>query len=69
GDDRAYLEGRQDIHEADIEFQKRVRRIYLRQAAMDPDFVVVDCGDAEGRMLPPDAIFAKVKDVIDEKSL
>ncbi len=69
GDDRAYLEGRQDIHEADIEFQKRVRRIYLRQAAMDPDFVVVDCGDAQGRMLPPDAIFAKIKDVIDEKSL
>ena len=69
GDDRAYLEGRQDIHEADIEFQKRVRRIYLRQAALDPDFVVVDCSDAQGWMLPPDEIFAKVKDMIDEKSL
>ena len=31
GDDREYLEGAQDIHEADIEFQKRVRDIYRRQ--------------------------------------
>ena len=41
----------------------RVRDMYRRQAALDPHFIVVDCSDAEGRMLPPDAIFDKIKAV------
>ena len=67
GDDRSYLQGRQDIHEADIEFQKRVRRIYLRQAALDKDFLVIDCADAQGGMLPPDSIFEKIKTAVDSR--
>jgi dTMP kinase len=63
GSDRNYLHGRQDIHEADINFQRRVRDMYRRQAALDPHFIVVDCSDAQGRMLPPDAIFDKIKAV------
>ena len=63
GGDRGYLHGAQDIHEADIEFQKRVRAMYLRQASLDPSFVVVDCADPDGRMLPPDEIFAKLRAV------
>lgn len=63
GGDRDYLQGRQDIHEADIAFQRRVREMYRRQAALDPHFIIVDCSDAEGRMLPPDAIFNKIKAV------
>ena len=63
GGDRDYLHGRQDIHEADIAFQRRVREMYRRQAALDPHFIIVDCSDAEGRMLPPDAIFNKIKAV------
>ena len=31
GDDREYLEGKTDIHEADIEFQKHVRDVYVSQ--------------------------------------
>ena len=65
GEDRNYLEGGQDIHEADIEFQTRVRDIYRRQCELDPDFIRIDCSDENGQMLPPNAIFAKVKDVID----
>ncbi len=65
GDDREYLNGAQDIHEADIEFQKRVRSIYRRQCGLDPKFIRIDCSDEYGRMLPPSAIFAKVKDVVD----
>lgn len=65
GSDRDYLEGGQDIHEADIEFQKKVRSIYQRQAALDPKFIRVDCSDEFGFMLPPDDIFAKVKAVVD----
>ena len=62
GDERSYLHGHQDIHEADIEFQKRVRDIYRRQAAEDNRFITIDCGDETGEMLPPEVIFNKVKD-------
>ena len=65
GADRDYLEGGQDIHEADIEFQKRVRDIYRRQCELDPRFIRIDCSDENGNMLPPGAIFDKVKTVVD----
>lgn len=65
GADRNYLEGGQDIHEADIEFQKRVRAIYQRQCEIDPKFIRIDCSDEYGRMLPPGEIFDKVKAVVD----
>ena len=67
GGDRNYLSGAQDIHEADIEFQKRVRAMYLRQASLDPSLIRVDCSDDEGRMLPPDAIFERIKAVVDSR--
>lgn len=66
GDDREYLNGAQDIHEADIEFQKRVREIYRRQCELDPKFIRIDCSDEYGMMMPPGAIFAKVKEVVDK---
>ena len=65
GQDREYLGGAQDIHEADIEFQKRVRAIYQRQCELEPKFIRIDCSDEYGEMLPPGAIFAKVKEVVD----
>jgi hypothetical protein len=65
GTDREYLEGGQDIHEADIEFQKRVRAIYKRQCELDPKFIRIDCSDEYGEMLPPGAIFAKIQEIID----
>ena len=65
GSDRNYLNGARDIHEASIAFQKQVREIYLRQASLDPGFIRIDCSDEEGRMLPPDDIFRKVKEVTD----
>ena len=65
GSDRDYLEGGQDIHEADIEFQKKVRDIYRQQCCLDPKFIRIDCSDDYGMMLPPDAIFSKIKEVVD----
>ena len=67
GSERDYLEGGSDIHEADLSLQRRVRDIYRRQAELDPDFIVVDCSDGRGAMLPPDAIFARVKAIVDKK--
>ena len=60
GGDRDYLAGQSDIHEADIEFQKKVRQVYLRQCEEDPSFIRSDCGDREGRLPPPDVIFSSI---------
>lgn len=60
GEDRNYLRGKQDIHEASIALQERVREVYLAQAARDPQFRVVECGDGQGRMLSPGDIFARI---------
>ncbi len=67
GAERDYLGGASDIHEADLTLQRRVRDQYRRQAALDPDFIVVDCADTEGKMLPPDAIFAKIQIVVETR--
>lgn len=66
GEDRGYLSGRKDIHEADIAFQKKVRSIYLKQASLDKDFIVVDCSDEDGGMLAPDDIFARIRTIVDK---
>ena len=65
GQDRDYLEGAQDIHEADIEFQKKVRDIYRSQCGLDPKFIRIDCSDERGAMLPPGEIFARIRSVVD----
>lgn len=67
GDDREYLEGKTDIHEADIEFQKRVREVYVGQCEMDPDFIRIDCRSYDGSMLPPDEIAAAIMATVDGK--
>ena len=46
-------------------YQKKVRNMYLKQCESDPKFIRIDCSDEMGRMLPPDDIFLKIKDVVD----
>lgn len=65
GDDRNYLDGGTDIHEASISFQSKVREIYLEQAARDASLKVVCCEDENGQMLPSDEIFEKIKSLVD----
>ena len=61
GDDRSYLAGAQDIHEASIAFQQKVRNMDLRQAEEDPSFKVLDCRDEDGKMADASVIFNKLK--------
>ena len=61
GDDRDYLQGGQDIHEASLQLQQDVRSVYLASAAKDPSLRVVDCSDASGAMESPKGIFAKIR--------
>ena len=65
GQDRQYLSGAQDIHEASIAFQKAVRDMYVAETARDPKFRRIDCSGAQGEMLPPDAIFDMVRAAVD----
>lgn len=60
GEDRAYLQGGSDIHEASLDLQRNVREVYLEAAACDPTLRVVDCSTPEGTMATPDAIFARI---------
>lgn len=65
GSDRNYLEGSKDIHESSISFQKDVRDMYVGETLRDPRFLRIDCSGPSGEMLPPDAIFEKVRNTID----
>ena len=68
GGDRAYLEGKADIHEADIRFQMKVREHYLGQCRRDPHFIRIDCSDPDGNMLPAADIFRRIRNEIEMRS-
>lgn len=66
GDDRAYLHGKKDIHEQSMELQRRVRQVYLDAAAYDPAMHIVDCCEGQDRMASPEAIFDKIKHIVNQ---
>lgn len=65
GGDRNYLEGKSDIHEADLEFQRKVRDRYLEQCLRDSGFIRIDCSGTDGGMLPAADIFLRIRSQID----
>ena len=65
GDERQYLRGKKDIHEADLDFQKSVRASYLSLSDTE-GFVKIDCSDGHD-ILPVDQIFSKILEVLKEK--
>ena len=64
GEDRDYLRGKEDIHEASLDLQQAVRQVYLNEAKEDPTVKVVNCSDENGRMLPPEKTFEKIKEYL-----
>jgi len=56
GNDRDYLKGGVDIHEADLSFQEKVREVYLWQVKENPDFEMINCSDAQGTMMDAESI-------------
>lgn len=69
GDDRDYLQGKQDIHEADLSFQESVRQEYLSLIKSDPDFKLIECFNSTGEMLTPDRIFEKLINELKEYNI
>jgi len=65
GNDRDYLSGGKDIHEADMSFQAKVRREYVALCGKDPSIRRIDCSDDKGNMLPAEEIFKRVRLVVD----
>lgn len=63
GEDRSYLNGKKDIHEEDLEFQKRVREIYL-SLEEEKNYKIVKCYDQNLEMLFPDEIFKRIINLI-----
>ena len=60
GDDRDYLNGKEDIHEKDIDFQNRVRNVYLHEVKKDLNLKIIDCANKDGEISKADDIFSKI---------
>jgi len=55
-EDREYLEGKKDIHEADLQFQTKVRIIYLGLVEFD-NYNIVKCLNDKGEVLSENDLF------------
>ena len=69
GDDRNYLNGTRDIHEESLNFQKKVRDMYLKVARTENRLAVVDCRNSNGSMKSPENIFSLILNIISERKL
>ncbi len=69
GEDRSYLMGSADIHESSLDFQQRVREVYLDVAAVDESLQVIKCYNSENEMLKADDIFRMIKEKLMEKNI
>lgn len=63
GDDRAYLNGKKDIHEQSMDLQRAVRQVYIDAAEWDEAMHVVDCS-CQGEMASPEQIFERIMGVV-----
>jgi len=71
GSDRDYLQGKRDIHEADLGFQNRVRDNYLSLVG-SANYQIVQCatqlgeaGNQEWSVFPPEELFKLYKGSLD----
>ena len=60
GSEREYLNGKQDIHEANLEFQNRVREVYLQEVDSDENIIIINCSKSDNKILSPEEIFEKI---------
>lgn len=59
GQDRQYLQGKEDIHEGSLPLQRRVEKEYLALCEERDDLVLVSCAE-EGNILPPNVIHQRI---------
>lgn len=63
GDDRNYLNGATDIHEANLDFQRNVRDVYLSLEG-NPGYRILRCYNNENSIYSPETIFEKIVKII-----
>jgi dTMP kinase len=68
GNERDYLKGAEDIHENDLEFQKKVRKVYLEEVKSQDNLEIIECADGN-EMLHPDVIKEKILNIFYEKQI
>ena len=64
GDDRDYLEGKEDIHESSLQFQLDVKDVYVDLLKIENDFFNVSCFDENNTMLKPQLIFSQISELL-----
>ena len=69
GNDRKYLNGNSDIHEASIDFQMGVREVYLEIARVDPCLEIINCSSQGDQIMSPDDIFSFILNLLVKKDL
>ena len=69
GNDRDYLNGRNDIHESNLAFQKKVREMYINVAKTDTRLAVIDCVNQNGEMMSQEEIFRKIVEILRKRNL
>ena len=69
GNDRDYLNGKEDIHEKDINFQNKVRNIYLQEVKKDLNLKIIECASKDGEMSHAEEIFSKIIEVLKSNNI
>jgi dTMP kinase len=69
GNERDYLNGKPDIHEANLDFQKKVREVYLDQAEKEESLRLIACYNENRKMREPDDIFRLILSLLENNNL
>ena len=62
GDEREYLQGKQDIHEKSLTLQKNVHEEYLKMLTEQNNFISIDCCNENHHLLNPETINSMIFD-------
>jgi len=69
GDDRGYLREKEDIHEKDIDFQDKVRNVYLTEVKKDDHLKIIHCANEMGEMPEANEIFKKMINLLKSENI
>ena len=69
GADRDYLKGKEDIHEKDIDFQRRVQEVYIHEATTDNSLKIIQCTDDSGKMPSSENVFNKLINLLKAENI
>jgi dTMP kinase len=70
GEGRNYLQGRSDIHEQSMDFQRAVEQVYLDACRLFPDQLIYhSCINAQGNMMTPQEIHQQLVQLLTDRGL